>query len=260
MPSAAVRMIDLPSGFAHVCPGCPIPARARSAGAGNLEDGGRLTTAFAQFGFPPRRDLLNRHRGAHARRGKAGDHVRPLSPHAGAARTRVGDIDGNAARAVEAWEAGLAAGADLVALPEMFITGYNTQDLVLKPVFHQTAMPEIEPWPRMRRRPRACHRRPGAGGREAAQRLLHPLWRTHHGAHPETSPSQRDRLRRVRSTSPARSARAHIPWGGVRIGSPDLRGQLVRGRRRGARRDRGRDSCWCPTARPTTAKVSVRQT
>ena len=52
----------------------------------------------------------------------------------------VGDLAGNAAKARAAWQAGREAGADLVALPEMFITGYNTQDLVMKPVFHQAAI------------------------------------------------------------------------------------------------------------------------
>src|SRR6056297_70137 len=56
----------------------------------------------------------------------------------------VGDLAGNSARAQTAWEAGRAAGADLVALPEMFITGYNTQDLVMKPAFHQAAIAAIE--------------------------------------------------------------------------------------------------------------------
>src|SRR6056297_4254189 len=56
----------------------------------------------------------------------------------------VGDIEGNAAQARAAWEAGRKAGANLVALPEMFITGYNTQDLVMKPVFHQSAIAAIE--------------------------------------------------------------------------------------------------------------------
>jgi NAD+ synthase len=56
----------------------------------------------------------------------------------------VGDIDGNATQARAAWEAGKQAGANLVALPEMFITGYNTQDLVMKPVFHQSAIAAIE--------------------------------------------------------------------------------------------------------------------
>ena len=56
----------------------------------------------------------------------------------------VGDLDGNAALAREAWEAGREAGANMVALPEMFITGYNTQDLVMKPVFHQAAIAKLE--------------------------------------------------------------------------------------------------------------------
>ncbi|MGX0976832.1 NAD+ synthase [Roseovarius sp. MBR-51] len=56
----------------------------------------------------------------------------------------VGDLAGNARMARAAWEEGRAAGADLVALPEMFITGYNTQDLVRKPAFHQAAIAAIE--------------------------------------------------------------------------------------------------------------------
>jgi len=56
----------------------------------------------------------------------------------------VGDIVGNADLARDAWQQGRAAGADLVALPEMFLTGYNTQDLVMKPIFHQTAMAMVE--------------------------------------------------------------------------------------------------------------------
>ncbi|WP_170606096.1 NAD+ synthase [Ruegeria arenilitoris] len=56
----------------------------------------------------------------------------------------VGDINGNAAIAAEAWRQAHEANADLVALPEMFITGYNTQDLVMKPVFHRAAMNAVE--------------------------------------------------------------------------------------------------------------------
>jgi len=47
----------------------------------------------------------------------------------------VGDMAGNAAKAKAAWDEGKAAGADMVALPEMFLTGYQTQDLVRKPAF-----------------------------------------------------------------------------------------------------------------------------
>jgi len=56
----------------------------------------------------------------------------------------VGDIEGNAAKARTAWQAGRDAGADLVALPEMFIIGYNAQDLVMKPAFHTAAMRAVE--------------------------------------------------------------------------------------------------------------------
>jgi len=56
----------------------------------------------------------------------------------------VGNIEGNAKKAREAWTSAKAAGADLVALPEMFITGYQTQDLIEKPIFHQTAIAAIE--------------------------------------------------------------------------------------------------------------------
>jgi len=55
----------------------------------------------------------------------------------------VGDLAGNAAKAQEAWDQGRANGADLVALPEMFIAGYNAQDLVQKPAFHQAAMAKV---------------------------------------------------------------------------------------------------------------------
>ncbi|MBE1283600.1 MAG: NAD+ synthase [Rhodobacteraceae bacterium] len=56
----------------------------------------------------------------------------------------VGDLSGNAAKAHDAWSQGKARGADLVALPEMFITGYNTQDLVMKPAFNRAAMARIK--------------------------------------------------------------------------------------------------------------------
>ncbi len=56
----------------------------------------------------------------------------------------MGDIEGNAAKARAAWEAGRDAGADLVALPEMFILGYNSQDLVMKPAVQAACLAAIE--------------------------------------------------------------------------------------------------------------------
>ncbi|SIS50791.1 NAD+ synthase [Phaeovulum vinaykumarii] len=52
----------------------------------------------------------------------------------------VGAFAANAAKARAAWAAGRDAGADMVALPEMFLTGYQTQDLVMKPAFVRDAM------------------------------------------------------------------------------------------------------------------------
>lgn len=47
----------------------------------------------------------------------------------------VGDFAGNAAKALHAWSEAKAAGTDMVALPEMFVTGYQAQDMVKKPAF-----------------------------------------------------------------------------------------------------------------------------
>ena len=55
----------------------------------------------------------------------------------------VGDIAGNRAKALEAHRAARAAGADFVALPELFLIGYQPQDLVLKPAFRAHAAAEL---------------------------------------------------------------------------------------------------------------------
>jgi len=56
----------------------------------------------------------------------------------------VGAIEANAALAYDAWTQGRDAGAQMVALTEMFITGYQTQDLVLKPAFVADAMRAVQ--------------------------------------------------------------------------------------------------------------------
>ena len=82
----------------------------------------------------------------------------------------VGDFAVNAAKARAAWAEGKAAGADMVALTEMFITGYQTQDLVMKPAFVDEAAAWIE------RLARDCAEGPalGVGGpwRDAGGRLF----------------------------------------------------------------------------------------
>ncbi|MBW3561628.1 MAG: NAD+ synthase [Actinobacteria bacterium] len=47
----------------------------------------------------------------------------------------VGDIDGNVGRILDAWQAAHDAGADLVVFPELAVTGYPPEDLLLRPDF-----------------------------------------------------------------------------------------------------------------------------
>ena len=56
----------------------------------------------------------------------------------------VGDLDGNGRRAVEGIERARAAGADLVAFPELFLTGYPPEDLLLKPSFIRANLRQLE--------------------------------------------------------------------------------------------------------------------
>ncbi|PQO24578.1 NAD+ synthase [Rhodobacteraceae bacterium WD3A24] len=55
----------------------------------------------------------------------------------------VGALGANVALARDAWSEARAAGADMLALPEMFVTGYQTQDLVMKPAFARDAMEAV---------------------------------------------------------------------------------------------------------------------
>ncbi len=56
----------------------------------------------------------------------------------------VGDFATNMQKAIQAWKVGRDAQSDMVMLPEMFVSGYQVQDLVLKPAFVQDAMHHIE--------------------------------------------------------------------------------------------------------------------
>ena len=55
----------------------------------------------------------------------------------------VGDLEGNYKVAIEAWEQAQKMGSDLIAFTELFITGYNTQDLIKKPSFFKAAKDQI---------------------------------------------------------------------------------------------------------------------
>ena len=56
----------------------------------------------------------------------------------------VGDIAGNADKARRALAEAARAGADLLALPELFLSGYPPEDLVLKPAFQAACRAKIE--------------------------------------------------------------------------------------------------------------------
>jgi NAD+ synthase len=56
----------------------------------------------------------------------------------------LGDIAGNATKVREARAAAVAQGADIVVFPELFISGYPPEDLVLKPAFQAACRSAIE--------------------------------------------------------------------------------------------------------------------
>ncbi len=56
----------------------------------------------------------------------------------------VGDLDGNVVRMMSAYEAAERAGADLVAFPELAVTGYPPEDLLLRPAFVAQAVEAVD--------------------------------------------------------------------------------------------------------------------
>jgi NAD+ synthase (glutamine-hydrolysing) len=58
--------------------------------------------------------------------------------------TTVGDLAGNATRILSAYEEAEAAGADLVVFPELAVTGYPPEDLLLRPAFVAQAAETLE--------------------------------------------------------------------------------------------------------------------
>jgi NAD+ synthase len=120
----------------------------------------------------------------------------------------------------EAWAEAKAAGADMIAFPEMFLTGYQLQDLVKKPAFAmdvQRVLGELAA---------ACADGPaiGIGGPLPggakpfnAYFILQGGEISAHGA--EASPAQLQRLRREALLPRGRSA-GPVRVGPVRIGVP----------------------------------------
>ncbi len=60
------------------------------------------------------------------------------------ANPTLGDLDGNIAKLREMRSRAGALGADLIVFPELFVTGYPPEDLVLKPAFQKAARARVE--------------------------------------------------------------------------------------------------------------------
>src|SRR5215471_5220564 len=56
----------------------------------------------------------------------------------------VGDLDGNRARILARLEGARQAGADLVVFPELIVTGYPPEDLLLRPGFIRAARASLD--------------------------------------------------------------------------------------------------------------------
>ncbi|MBM3670659.1 MAG: NAD+ synthase [Actinobacteria bacterium] len=56
----------------------------------------------------------------------------------------VGDLDGNVARILEAYDHGEREGCDVIAFPELAITGYPPEDLLLRPAFVAQAVEAVD--------------------------------------------------------------------------------------------------------------------
>ena len=77
----------------------------------------------------------------------------------------VGDLDGNAERAIVAYEAAVAEGCDLVVFPELMITGYPPEDLLLEAGLRRGGERDGRQVRGPHRRMRSGHRLPRASGR-----------------------------------------------------------------------------------------------
>src|SRR6478735_1233376 len=58
--------------------------------------------------------------------------------------TVVGDLDGNVGRIAAAMDDAEAQGCDLLALPELAVTGYPPEDLLLRPAFVRDGLAALE--------------------------------------------------------------------------------------------------------------------
>src|SRR5438270_11208763 len=121
------------------------PARSRRARADRRVPGARPTGAREQRGPMPGPRTARRH---HARPGGRSRSYPWSMPRLRIAAAQidvvVGDLPGNAQRIIDAYDAAEAAGADLVVFPELTVTGYPPEDLLLRPAFVSQAVETLD--------------------------------------------------------------------------------------------------------------------
>ena len=134
----------------------------------------------------------------------------------------VGDIDGNLQRLREARAEAAAFGANLVMAPELYLSGYPPEDLVLKPAFQEACRRRLRDAGARDRRQRPCR-----AGRAAVERGWRAVQRR--GATLGTDGSNRSGSRstcRTTACSTRNASSAPVPapgplaFDGVRIGVP----------------------------------------
>ncbi len=181
----------------------------------------------------------------------------------------VGDVDGNAARVVDWLEQAREASADLVLFPELVVTGYPPEDLLLRPGFVRAARRAVDAIAQATHGHHRARRRAAQRGRRALQRLLRARGRRGARRLSQAPSAELRRLRRGALLRLGRRPRAARRRG--HDGRPDgLRGHLdrraagVRARRcrRAARREHLGLAVPCrqgPRARGHRAPVRTRE-
>ena len=159
--------------------------------------------------------------------------------------TVVGDLDGNRAAILARLEEARAGGAELALFPELAVTGYPPEDLLLRPGFIRAAAESLRA-DRRRDEGRRRRRRLPPFRQGSLQRMRRLRGRRGEGRVPQAVPAELRRVRRgslLRARTRARAARArrharrldHLR-GHVATGAA---GDRSRSRRRGATRERG---------------------
>ena len=140
----------------------------------------------------------------------------------------VGDLDGNRALILDRLEQAREAGADLVVFPELAVTGYPPEDLLLRPGFVRAAERSLEQIARAARGIVAARRHAALRPRPL-QRVRGLQRRRGEGAREEALPPELRRLRRVALLRARATTSILFEHGDALVGVDRLRGHVAAG-------------------------------